>query len=300
MKKQIIFFCTLLTQLNVFAEPQRPIILKDTIVIFDTVVVIKHIPDDKTVGIYQEILEKTNQQLNLWWNPYVLIISILSVFFTVMAIIAAIIIFRQGKESKRLIEDSMIKHKTALDNLIKEKQNQFKIYESSVNNLILEFTEKLKSAGEDQKQQLTEIISKLEIQKHSIDIHINSYKHSGWRQQDIPVTAIIDNQTNFFAKIYLNDLKQEFVIYIRILASDNKNYWIGFAGNIQNTNSKSTNEFTRHQLYNSNEITIQENIMSAFNLGFENNRIFAKEVNCVRLRGSNTNKNEITFEFKIY
>ena len=40
--------------------------------------------------------------------------------------------------------------------------------------------------------------------------------------------------------------------------------------------------------------------MSAFNLGFEDVQIYAKEINCIRLRGSNSNTNEIIFEYKIH
>ena len=48
---------------------------------------------------YINILEKTNQQLNLWYNPYGIAIAILAIFFAILALAAAFIIYRQGRSS---------------------------------------------------------------------------------------------------------------------------------------------------------------------------------------------------------
>ncbi|GAH54859.1 unnamed protein product, partial [marine sediment metagenome] len=165
MNRLATIFFLVLVQSPAFSHATKPLTQKDTIVIKDTLIIIQEIPDSETVKTYQQILEKTNKQLNLWWNPYVLIIGILGVFFTVMAILAAIIIFRQSKESKQLIENSMAKHKIALDNLISEKQKQFKLYETNFDNLILEYNEKMKSAKPELINELTEFISNLKTKQ---------------------------------------------------------------------------------------------------------------------------------------
>ncbi|GAH80007.1 unnamed protein product, partial [marine sediment metagenome] len=93
-------------------------------------------------------------------------------------------------------------------------------------------------------------------------------------------------------------VNQSFVIYFRVIASDNNKYWIGFSGNIKNTISKTKREFTRNQIYNTTEILMQENVISAFNLGFEHLKLNVMQIDCVRLRGSDQNINAIYFEFK--
>jgi len=298
MNRLITLIFIVLVQSVVFSQPTKPQTQKDTIIIRDTVVVIQQIPDSETVKTYQQILEKTNEQLSLWWNPYMLIIGILAIFFTLMTIIATIIIFTQSRGSKQLIKDSMISHKTALDNLISEKQKQLKLYETNIDNLIFEYNERLKSAGSEQVQVLTEIISKLENQKQTIDTQINSYEHGGAKHRDINSNVNVSHNTNFFARIKLNSINQSFVIYLRVLASDNKKYWLGFAGNITNTNYNTSIEFTRHQIYNTTEILIQENIVSSFNLGFKHLKLNVIMVDCVRLRGSDLDITPINFEFK--
>jgi len=152
----LIMFLT--TSFMAFAESKFDTINSDTI--FNLTVT----PDYEIIKSYQEILEKTNQQLSLWWNPYILIISMLSIFFTVMAIITAIVIFRQSRESRRLMEESLFKHQLTLENLVDEKQKQLKLYESNVDNLILETKNKLSAVGVDQKKELEGLISKLELQ----------------------------------------------------------------------------------------------------------------------------------------
>ena len=49
-------------------------------------------------------LEKTNQQLGLWTNPYGIMIGVLAVLFTILTIIAAVIIYRQSKDYKERIQ----------------------------------------------------------------------------------------------------------------------------------------------------------------------------------------------------
>ena len=152
--------------------------------------------------------------------------------------------------------------------------------------------------NDENKSNLTELISKLEIQKSILDSQTNTYKHSGYQPRDITENISISHNTNFYARISLNEINQSFIIYFKVVASDNNKYWIGYGGNIRNNPGKSKSEFTKHQFYSTKEIHIQENIIFAFNLGFKELNVNLKTVECVRLRASDKNKNEISFEYK--
>jgi len=107
-----------------------------------------------TVQNYIEILEKTNQQLSLWNNPYGIMVGILTVIIALMAIFFAYILYRQGKdykdflaEQKKIIEGetkkSLDSAKCALDEQIKNGEEKLKelkgttkeTIEKEINNL---------------------------------------------------------------------------------------------------------------------------------------------------------------------
>lgn len=58
---------------------------------------------------YIDILEKTNQQLSLWANPYSLMILILTVLIAFLAIVLSFIIWKQGQDYKKALAESLKK-----------------------------------------------------------------------------------------------------------------------------------------------------------------------------------------------
>lgn len=80
---------------------------------------------------YLDILEKTNQQLSLWWNPYGLMIGALGVLFAVLAIFAAILIFLQGREFRSLLNRTVGEYRQILDAFITEKKCANRYYASA-------------------------------------------------------------------------------------------------------------------------------------------------------------------------
>jgi len=267
---------------------------KDTVVIFQKAL-------DPNSSDYVQILEKTNQQLSLWWNPYGVFIAILGVLFAVLAIIAAFVIYRQSKEHKELIKSSLYEHQAALDKLITEKNNQLKLLESSYDKTIFEYTQKLNSVGEEGKMQISEFISKLEAQKEFIDTQAHTYRHSGWEAKDINEKYPIDATSIFQAKITLNDPIQAFVIYIRVITNEGKQFWLGFAGNEHDSKvTKYRSEFTFHKTYNNKDVLIYENIYSYFKRGFPEGTSVPIFVTTIRLRASNVDLREILFSYKIF
>jgi len=73
---------------------------------------------------YIDLLERTNSQLSLWYNPYAIIISILTLLFTTLTIIAAVIIYRQGSEFKRQREEVLLDLKGNHEALLEEYEGK--------------------------------------------------------------------------------------------------------------------------------------------------------------------------------
>jgi predicted membrane protein len=266
----------------------------------DTVIIIKQVATDSVNRAYQEILEKTNSQLSLWWNPYGLFVAILGVLFGVLAIIASVVIYRQSKEHKELLKKSLEEHKIALDKLIEQKNDTLKNYDIILDNSINEYKAQLNDAiNAETQSKIKEFIAQLEEQKKYFDIEIHTYKHSGWPFRDIQDVYPVNEETVFDVKIILNHIGQTFVIYIRVVTSDNKKYWLGFSGNRKNESDKTKNEYTLHQVYASQEINFTINVFSLFKQGFPEVSTLPVRIDCVRLRGSTSNSEEVLFSYKI-
>jgi len=266
----------------------------------DTIVIVRQIPDENVLKHYHEILEKTNSQLSLWWNPFGVFVAMLGVLFTILTIVAAFVIYRQSKEHKELIQKSLEEHQVALDKLIIEKNNQLKIYDANLDKSINEYREKLNNESNENKEKIEEFIKKLEEQKEFVDIQTHTYRHSGWEAKDIPENYAINLNSNFYGRIVLSEIGQSFAIYIRIVTTDNKQLWLGFAGNNGNTTPfKSRDEFTSQQTFNEKEITINENIINYFRQGFPDYKTQPVKVINVRLRASNDNRKDISYSYKI-
>ena len=69
---------------------------------------------------YNTILEKTNEQLGLWYNPYSLMISILTALLTAGAIIAAVILYMQSQDYKNQRKEVFQQMKTQQDEFLNE------------------------------------------------------------------------------------------------------------------------------------------------------------------------------------
>lgn len=265
----------------------------------DTVFVFQQSSNDDIVKDYQQILEKTNNQLSLWMNPYGILVTILGVLFAILTIVATFVIFRQSKEYKGLIQKSLTEHKVALDKLIIEKSEQLKNLEETLDKLILEYKTKLDNTDEKQKNLIELFINKLEEQKILIDGKYNIFEHRGWKPWDIPVNYLIDKSSTFHAKITLKSPNQKFIIYIRVRTNDNKYLWLGFAGSDEDRQYSVKDEFTEYRVYNSDEVQIEENIYSFFKHGFPGSSGEPLLVDLVRLRGSVSDDRKIEFKFKI-
>lgn len=108
---------------------------------------------------YMEILEKTNNSISMIYNPYGIMVTALSVLFTVLTIAAAIIIWYQSRENKRIVREEL---NEALNNI---KTNVLKDFQVQVDSI----TEDIKNATGEQKNKLEKDLEKIEKTKQDIE-----------------------------------------------------------------------------------------------------------------------------------
>jgi len=259
----------------------------------DTIYIIQKNPDNEILKNYQEILEKTNNQLSLWFNPYGILIGLLAIF-------SGFFIFFQSRDFKRKTNKLIQNYSKELDKIINEKNNLVAIFKADIDSMLIEYGKKLPTITDNKNSSiLQKIISKLKNLRKNLDVQINTYKHSGWQQRDIIEDYSINENTRVLINIKLSNISQSFVIYFKVLTSNNKKYWIGFAGNNnQNKPYLKGIEYKLQKNYNSDEINMEYNIFSVFKQGFTDTNLIPVKINCVRLRGNKNDSSEITFSYR--
>ncbi len=120
------------------------------------------------INNYVSILEKTNQQLGVWSNPYGVAIGILSILIAIIAIGVAFALWRQSKEQK----DRFNQFLADQEKIIKLKNKSLEQVELKLNRLIRAYEEQLKSATKNNKKEIEEAIADLKKEKASIGAYI--------------------------------------------------------------------------------------------------------------------------------
>ncbi|MCK4630019.1 MAG: hypothetical protein KAT40_01175 [Bacteroidales bacterium] len=140
--------------------------LKDTLVIYD-------VPPE-LLNTYTDILKSTNEQLGLWHNPYGILITALAVLFTLLTIIAVIIIWTQGNEFKKLVSNTVNKYEGILKSFIEQKKKDLENISKGFDKAIEDNISQLKKASKDQKEEIEKRIEELKTQKEAIKQDIQS------------------------------------------------------------------------------------------------------------------------------
>lgn len=129
-------------------------------------------PETLLSNHYINVLEKTNQQLNLWYNPYAIIIGALAVLFTILTIVAVVIIYLQSQDYKEKMKADRELYRKNIEEFLNaqkeiiEKQNKNSEEISKKIDVILsEYKKKLKESSEKQKEEIQKAIDRLEIEK---------------------------------------------------------------------------------------------------------------------------------------
>ncbi|MEI8249164.1 MAG: hypothetical protein WCG07_01575 [Candidatus Taylorbacteria bacterium] len=119
-----------------------------------------------TIQNYIDLLEKTNQQLGMWTNPYGVLVAALALIVAVLTIAFALILWRQGKEYRDIFNKFLLDQKTFAESELNKSIKETKI---TANILIEEQKEKLKTASGEMKQKIEAAITKLEKTKDNLD-----------------------------------------------------------------------------------------------------------------------------------
>lgn len=129
---------------------------------------------------YIAMLEKTNAQLSLWWNPYGVMIGALGVLFALGAIVVTFLLFRQSREYRKILDDSMAQHRKELDDSVAQYREvlntllEERLREMQTKNdaAIQTAQQQLLSAGDTEKQRLKTVIADLEKEKRELAVAV--------------------------------------------------------------------------------------------------------------------------------
>lgn len=133
--------------------------------------IISSAPSMNDLGMQQyiAILEKTNQQLSLWSNPYGVLVGALSFLVGFLAVGVAFILYRQSKEYRTLFQEALKEYEIALQGSLKKIGDE---YRTRVDNLIKVKSKEIDTFSGDAKEQAKKIIEDLEKEKDSIGSRI--------------------------------------------------------------------------------------------------------------------------------
>ncbi len=107
-----------------------------------------------------DILEKTNNQLNLWISPLTLMVSIIAILFVFLSVVAGFILFRQSAEYKRTIKKNIDYFTDVINKLIIDANKRIKETVEGVDENIANKLDKIEKASSDRQEN----VIKLEIE----------------------------------------------------------------------------------------------------------------------------------------
>lgn len=123
--------------------------------------------ETQVLNNYISILEKTNQQLSLWSNPYGLMVGILTLLIAVIAIAVSYALWRYSKEQRDKINHFFAEQ----EKVIKEKNENVKKVENKLNDLIREYEKQLKDTTKNKKE-IQKNIDELKKERARIGVYM--------------------------------------------------------------------------------------------------------------------------------
>ncbi len=183
----------------------------DTVKIFHYDTIVKYDVPTELINNYMSILEKTNQQLGMWTNPYTISIMIIGILFTILTIIAAVLIWTQSSEFKKIISNTVNKYENDLSTLIQDKKQQLEEIEMQINEMIKDYEDRLENATLKQKDEIKIKLDELKERQQSIKKEIETpfKKTKGY-------DTIFNESNNFRLKVQCPICQKEFIDYDRV------------------------------------------------------------------------------------
>lgn len=134
--------------------------------------------NQKITENYLSILEKTNQQLSLWSNPYGVSVGILSLLIAVLAIGTAYILWRNSNDQKEAVKNFFLEQEKVINKTNQQNSKRVKAYELKLDNLISEYTKQLKSTNADKKE-IQKTINELRRERASVGFWVTPNANVG-------------------------------------------------------------------------------------------------------------------------
>jgi len=123
-----------------------------------------------TSNHYAEILEKTNQQLSLWYNPYAIFVGAIGVLLTLTTLFFAGYFFLQSRDHKQKINDLIESHKLAFEKLIDDWTERITKIDKQIEENQTKITQ---TTDKGELEELKLEVDKLKIERESINFPIN-------------------------------------------------------------------------------------------------------------------------------
>ncbi len=155
---------------------------------------------------YLEIVEKTNQQLSLWYNPYGVMVGVLSLTVGLLAIGATFLVYKLSSDSKKQLQEEKDEHQRQLD--------EFKRATSSALEVAMEARLQLvQEEGNKQIEALKKNASKLAIgQTGDLERQIHELQEILEKQETtsatVPPGSLISAESLSFLFWYGKDCKR--------------------------------------------------------------------------------------------
>jgi len=124
---------------------------------------------------YISILEKTNNQLSLWRNPYWVLITLLWVLFAIGAIVAAVLLYRQSQDYKQQQKEIQENQERIFKEFLKKQEtdvlnNNKKIEKiaKELEELIAKYEKQVSHTTNKGKEEIEKTLEELRKEKEKI------------------------------------------------------------------------------------------------------------------------------------
>jgi hypothetical protein len=126
------------------------------------------------------------------------------------------------------------------------------------------------------------------------------YAHSSHtHERDITENHPIGPNTFFVSKVRLNDPKQSFTIYYRVVTSNNERIWFGFGGRASGIGGgRNPSEYTIINFHDTAEVIINVNVANHFREAYPE-RGEPIIIDCIRLRADDEDMRPVTYSYSL-
>ncbi len=138
---------------------------------------------------YLEILEKTNQQLGLWTNPYGVMVTVLSFIIAVLAVVFAFYLWKQSKD-----------YQEKFDSFLKKLQNNFDVEIKKNLKLRSKQNKQLEKIMSEKKKEMEDLTGEAKNKVEKEVKEIQEIKKTLNRQSIVPLSSVGEYGDRFYGE----------------------------------------------------------------------------------------------------